>query len=390
MNIRDQKGMTLVELLITMAIFVLVIAAVSNIFLGLLTQFKQQSKIAETNIEGMVGLQMLRSDIEQAGYGLPFDINGADYDEAVNDTNTTGQDETAFNDAGATDAPPRPVLTGAATAGGNGLPNTYVSDVLVLKATNIAMNDTSKKWATISNTGPTNAAATWLNVNTGLPIVDENLDDGQDRVIVVRPTTGASQRILVNSGGNFFTTFPDPAAVPMGGFFPTAESYETYIVYGIKNPGSPVVNPRMPFNRADYYVRRPTATPMPTHCASQTGVLYKATVNHGDGRLSEFPLLDCVAAMKVVLARDTNGDGVTDSYITTWPVGTTAADIRSQLKEVRVYILLHEGQRDTTYESPATMTIADPDVGNLLVYNVPDRNYRWKIYAMVVKPYNLR
>jgi competence protein ComGC len=396
--LRRQTGLSLVELMITMVIFVLVIVAASNIFTGLLTQFKQQSKIAETSIEGMVGLQMLRSDIEQAGYGLPYDIGTADYSEAVNDGTTTGQDETAFNDAGATDAPPRAVLTGLANAGArNGLPTTYVSDVLVLKATNIAMNETARKWASVSNTGAANVMSTWTNVSTGLPLTSENLDIDDDRVTVVIPLQGANQRVLVNSGGNFYTTAPDPAAVPLGGFYPTANSYETYIIYGIKAPGNPVVNPGMPFNRADYYVRRP-ATGMPSHCAPLTGILYKATVNHGDGMLFEYPLLDCVAAMKIVLARDTNADGITDSWPKdgSWPVlsgagATPAADIRSQLKEVRVYVVTHEGQRDATFTFPtASLTVTDPDAGALLTYPLPDRNYRWKVYTMVLKPYNLR
>ncbi len=81
--IRREAGFTLIELLITMVIFILVIAAGSQIFTGLLTQFKQQSKIAETNIEGIVGLEILRQDIEHAGYGLPWVIpTGVTYSEA--------------------------------------------------------------------------------------------------------------------------------------------------------------------------------------------------------------------------------------------------------------------------------------------------------------------
>ena len=64
---KKEAGFTLIELLITMVVFVLVIAAGSQIFTGLLTQFKQQSKIAETNIEGTVGLEILKQDIGHAG-----------------------------------------------------------------------------------------------------------------------------------------------------------------------------------------------------------------------------------------------------------------------------------------------------------------------------------
>lgn len=401
--LRRQTGLTLVELMVTMIIFVLVIVAASNIFIGILGQYKQQSKIAETSIEGLVGLQMLRSDIEQAGYGLPYDIDTADYDEAVNDGATT-QDDASFNDAGATDAPPRAVLTGLVAAGGaSGLPN--VSDLLVLKATNIALNDTARKWASVSNTGPTNVITTWTNTVTGGPLTEENLSFAPaDRVTVLRPNAGTRQRILMNDAGAFYRTFPDPSGViPTDGFFPTVESYETYIMYGI-SPST--ANPRMPFNRADYYVRRPAT--MPTHCAPGTGILYKATINHAGGGHTEYPLLDCVAAVKIVLIADTDEDAVTPPAAIiagAWPVltgagATTAEDIRKQLKEVRVYILGHEGQRDASFTYSAQgldiplgvdhLGVRDPQAGLLLDYTVPDRNYRWKIYTMVLKPYNLR
>ncbi len=400
--LRKQTGLTLVELMVTMIIFVLVIVAASNIFIGILGQYKQQSKIAETSIEGLVGLQMLRSDIEQAGYGLPYDIGTANYLEAANDAATT-QDDTSFNDeAGATDAPPRAVLTGTVAAGGNGLPNTYISDVLVLKATNIVMNDTVKKWASVSNTGPNNVIATWTNTVTGGSLTEENLCynsvapcNGSDNVTVIRPAAGTLQRVLVNDAGAFYRTFLNPAgAIPTSGFFPTVESYETYIMYGLTPNGTV---PRMPFNRADFYVKRPAT--MPAHCAPQTGILYKAALNHADGLHTEYPLLDCVAAMKIVLMADTDTNPATAMVAGTagaWPVltgvnATSAADIRSQLKEVRIYVVTHEGQRDTSFTFPtANLTVTDPDAGLLLTYPLPDRNYRWKTYTMVLKPYNLR
>ncbi len=78
----SQKGFTLVELMVTMVIFLIVIVMAGNVFSILLGNFKQQSRMTESNIEGNVGLQMLRRDIEQAGYGLPWNLNGATYTEA--------------------------------------------------------------------------------------------------------------------------------------------------------------------------------------------------------------------------------------------------------------------------------------------------------------------
>ncbi|MBI1811030.1 MAG: prepilin-type N-terminal cleavage/methylation domain-containing protein [Nitrospirae bacterium] len=153
--IKKQDGFTLVELMITMVIFVLAIAAASNIFTAILTQFKQQSKIAETNIEGVVGFETLRYDVEQAGYGLPWDMNGATYAaEAVNDGMTV-QNETLYNDA--PNGIPRAVVSGD-NVGMNG------SDVLVIKATNASTAAAARRWTYVSNSGAANTFRTWAGV----------------------------------------------------------------------------------------------------------------------------------------------------------------------------------------------------------------------------------
>ncbi len=113
----------------------------------------------------------------------------------------------------------------------------------------------------------------------------------------------------------------------------------------------------MPFNRADYYVS--TSVTRPGRCAPGTGILMKAVVNQLDGGFSgsSLPLLDCVADMQVVTYLDTdlNGQAETPSTGLSVAAGPGAAQtIRDQLKEVRVYILAHEGQRDTSYTHTQT------------------------------------
>ncbi|MBI1811031.1 MAG: hypothetical protein HYR78_03715 [Nitrospirae bacterium] len=167
----------------------------------------------------------------------------------------------------------------------------------------------------------------------------------------------------------------------------------------------------MPFNRTDYYVRRPAGNAMPSQCAQNTGVLYKATVNHGDGNLTEFPLVDCVADFQVVFRLDmdedgtigtsANADGSTVSSSEGANVATVqatladAALLRQRLKEIRIYIIAHEGQLDATYTSASTITM--DDIGGIGAFKVFDfaalgisRNYRWKLYTLVVTPTNLR
>jgi len=115
--IKREKGFTLIELLIVMVIFTIAIAAIARLFITTVGQFKQQSKITETYIEGVIGLEQLRLDIGHAGYGLPWNLdldgngtNDAPYLEAVNNGSTT-QDETIYHDSTA-GVPPRAFVSG--------------------------------------------------------------------------------------------------------------------------------------------------------------------------------------------------------------------------------------------------------------------------------------
>lgn len=364
----SEAGFTLVELLITMVVFVLAIAAASQIFTGLLTQFKQQSKIAETNIEGAIGLEILRQDLEHAGYGLPWVYSGtlSSYTEA------TSAPASSYNDSAS--SPPKAILSGQNTGTNN-------SDYLVIKAVNIARNDPSRKSTRLISTSP--------YIRTWTP-ADEN-PAGTDRVIVIKGGAGASLRELVTSGGTFYTTYSNVTNTP---WRPT-DNTDNRIVYGINE--STASAPTMPFNRADYYIRSLAVNELP-RCAAGTGVFVKATVNHGGGT-NILPLLDCVADMQVIYRLDTNADGTiditTDDIIT---VPLTHQQIREQVKEVRVYILAHEGQRDSNFTfnnvtcGAACITVGEFGLGqNFALTAITDwQNYRWKIYTIVVKPENLR
>jgi hypothetical protein len=104
--------------------------------------------------------------------------------------------------------------------------------------------------------------------------------------------------------------------------------------------------------------------------------------------------------MQVIFGLDNDNDGdfepgvSTDNYsddIT----ALTAQQIRTQVQQVRVYILAHEGQRDPNYTYPSTTIDLGGDVGLGRIFNlataIPNfQNYRWKLYTLAVKPKNLR
>jgi prepilin-type N-terminal cleavage/methylation domain-containing protein len=361
-----QSGVTLLELLIVMGIFVIVIAGASQMFVSLLSVFKQQSKITVTNIEGILGLEMMRRDIENAGYGLPW-AGLTNYQEL---TNPVGElyNPAQFNDAPT--GPPRAVLSGNGT-GWQG------TDRLVVKAINVAMNSTSEHWNFLY-TSPA------VSTNIWTPAADNLL--ATDRIIVI--SQDADNRTLVPYGGGFSNTFSNVA-----GF--SASRSDPSIVYGV-DPNTPL---KMPFNRADYYVQPPaTASDLPAYCAAGTGILYKAVIAHNStGFLAPQQLLECVADMQVAFMYDVNGDGTFMQYyedisgIAMYPANT----IRNQVKEVRVYILAQEGQRDRNYTYPnPTPQVGETGIGRAFSFagaSITDwSHYRWKLYTLVVRPSNLQ
>ncbi len=389
--IKREAGFTLVELMITMVVFVFFIAAASQVFTGLLTQFKQQSKMAETNIEGIVGLEMLRQDIGHAGYGLPWNLNGASYLEIVAETLTPWIDRD-FND-GPPNNPARGTDPGdpasnppAGIRSGNGYALNG-SDVLIIKAINVARNDTCKKSTTLMALP---LFSDVYNPRQWTP-ASENLVS-TDKIIVL-----SSLRTLILNGSSFSTNFINVISSP----WPPTDPTDVRIVYGV----DPDTALRMPFNRADYYVRRPTT--MPNMCAPNTGTLYKATVNNstgsGGGQLTELPLLDCVADMQVIYALDNNENGDFVNGVGTPPDGysndistLTALQIRTRVKEVRVYVLVQEGQKDPNYTYPnSTINVGEFGLGsspfNLAtrIGNPEYKYYRWKAYTLIVEPNNL-
>jgi prepilin-type N-terminal cleavage/methylation domain-containing protein len=402
-----QKGFSLVELLVVLAVFIFVIAAATGILIPMIGQFKQQSKIAETNIEGIIGLELLRGDLEQAGFGLPWSFP----DDTINYTEAAGSPANKYNDSNSADKIPRAFVVGndvsdAGVVGG--------SDYLVIKATTVAKSDTAHKWTTIvaeSDGRP----RTWVSPDTS-----ENLL-GTDKVIVIKPKVGDTRlRELAMDGSTFFTTYSSSFPV---NFSPTKPT-EAYLIYGV----DPTTNLKMPFNRVDYYV---STARVPARCATGTGVLTKAVLTHRSGvdfpAQNVTPLLDCVADMQVIFGLDlgspgggtdpngiigtyTNSDGSTftggaaenevKSQTLVQETLKSAKELRNRLMEIRVYILAHEGQKDLAYTfnnfTCGANCVAVGDFGcgrdfNFSTSGITDwKSFRWKVYTLVVKPQNLR
>ncbi len=389
--IKDTSGFSIIELMVAMIVFLFAIAATSQVFVPMLTQFKQQSTISETQMESIVGLEVLRRDVESAGYGLPWvippDVTTGTYAEAAAATTAPIPAPSTYNDA---PNPPRAVLSGD-NAGLIG------TDYLVVKAMSVALNDTSVKWTHVIGQGG------GVSEVGKRPSPQDDLV-ANDRTIVMIPSRGgANERILVSNGVGVYTVqFSDP----FDNTYSPATEGDKYLVYGVADDTAATL--RMPFNRADYYIRDlARAAVMPKRCAANTGLLMKSVINHADGTRtgSSFPLLDCVADFQVTYFLDTDEDGDVD-----WPPsddisGMTAEDIRNQVMEIRVYIVSHEGRKDATNDfslggARTNLSTAEVFGSNSRTLNFADlkvlvgdpdyKYYRWKLYTLVVRTKNMR
>jgi prepilin-type N-terminal cleavage/methylation domain-containing protein len=365
---KRESGFTLIEMLIAIAILGIIMAMNSTILQEMMRGTRQQGAVAATQFETTLGLEILRTDLASAGFGLIDTVQtGIAYNEAV------GAPAQLFNDAPS--GIPRAIVHGNdVSAYATYLAN---SDYLVIKSPAVGMNDSSGKWSYITGS----SVHVWNDA--GLDMAD----NGQQRMIVVVPSTKPDKtaRLVLDSSNNYKVIYTQ-GAIDTDFQPPTGERYT---VYGVDN--SDIVRP---FNRADYYVRRSNDTG--ANCALNTGTFIKSVINQApSGGHTEQPLIDCVAAMQVLFRVDTNGDGIADGAPVNDISGYTARQIKENIKEIRVYLLAHEGAMDRgfRYSGSSIITLSDPNYPALgaqidlqALVGANWYRYRWKIYTVSVSP----
>jgi len=396
---RHTQGYTLVELVVVILIFSVVMTLISVSFARIVTSSAQIVKSAETDIGGLIGLELLRCDLELAGFGLPWSLpSGTTYSEAGSGNlvkgcqpNCPGTAPSNFNDAPGN--PPRAYLVGD-NAGFNG------SDYLVLKGTALGMSAVSRSWSYL------NYSSSSVVVKPSRTEVELTPGNG-DRVIVLRggaTASGEPTRELVTDGpGSGFSLVFN---LPLPAKFRPGSQEERFQVYGVAPADSNGLPLAFPFNRSDYYLSLPDSGPISSNCAPGTGILYKTTLNQ-NGTLTKYPILDCVLDLQVVFGLDTSGSGNVEYHASDLSAlgYTTAGDLRDHVREIRVYILAQQGRKDPGYLYPLTspktaIFLGDPSLDPALgrTWAEPDltatvgpewRNYHWKLYTIVVQPKNL-
>ena len=446
-----QRGMTLVELLISVTIVMVIIAAATTAYLKLLRTYRTQGRLAESYMANLTGLEMLRYDIEMAGFGLPESQGGSttlinsalgaiNYLEAAAVTPETTF--TAPTNPNAT--PPYDPSTSILNDAPTSVPRAFAhldnqsnagmgvarSDVLSIKSTSANINITSKKWSMITNAGANPIVKEW-GVTAPDAVMDFTVGPPADNVIVLdyngNPVVNGGQWCYAFNT-NYFTN-----ASPLG----TPGSY-VYYVYGLDNNPGPGAH-RMPFNRVDYYLDR-IKSDFPTTCDKNTFTLYRSVVDQQTGKLlNQAPLVDCVADFQVAFGIFPNGvptqpqaiqwqsNLLQQSWMTNYVAGRqmSAWQIQQYLRDVRIFIIYQDGLGNTGNSSDTSsqfrfsgaLNEGDQDIANGIdptdYSTVPngfnqwsstavtngalntytpagsDLQYRWKMLEMDVKPMNL-
>lgn len=427
----NNKGFTLVEMIVVTALFIVIIVITGDAFNTVLTQSSKLYKSEESNIEGIIGLEMFRHDLEQGGFGLPYSYDAV---TPISYMEAGYAPANLYNDASTPSKVPRAFVAGV-ILGAVADPNSYAgvsynvlanTDYLAIKATSVGANNASQKWTYLTYSSSGKPPKVWPG---------GNLKHLVDNIIMLRRTykdTGYDNQLVYATNKNpqdvYWQTYNSSGFVAA---YSPALPTDIFYLYGINSTN----DVGMPFNRVDYFVAKPSdTTRIPATCSSDAGILYRAGVNHKSttpgGTLDYMPILDCVADMQVVFGwslADTGGTVLVDALnstanntvlgsglVDTWSnangsqvsssvaatvsqVQTAMADpghVRTKLKVVKVYILAQNGRKDLSYTSPGSILIGDPGEATLtkpggFPVTAAMRNYRWKVYRLVIKPKNL-
>lgn len=381
--------MTLIELLVSLTIILIVTGAATAAYLKLLRGYKTQSKVSQSYMANLTGLEMLRYDIQMAGFGLPASLfAGTTYFEAVSDVFPTSYNPSNLNDS--TTAVPRPMVT-LDNTGRNG------SDILAVKSSVANINTASKKWSMITMVGVTPKVKAWGGATLDATADFNDNGGGNPDQFIVLDGDGA----LLPALGGPWTCFAFNGSTPATGYYsnatPIASGLDNEKVYFMHGLDTSTDTHRMPFNRVDYYLDRVPAQ-FPRACADSTYTLYRGVINQADGKqpaANATPLIDCVRDFQVAFGLDNNGDGYVDGWVPNI-TGKSAATIRTEVREVRVFILYHEGTGDTGKSPDFRSTVAinlggaGPPVLSSFTPAGKDVQYRWKVLEMAIKPMNLK
>ena len=354
---RIQRGMTLVELMIAMAVGVLLLLGVSLLFTQNRQSYRQNEELARIQENARFAIEELSRDLSMAGFFAEIVNGGAVVVHAALPANA--------NDCGAGGANWLYDFTGGLLDGA-----VRVADQV---------------------TGGADAAGEFSCIDAGLA-VRPNTD-----VIGIRRTSGVpSFWDSLPAGGtapNCDLTLPAGAAcqrpVPAQGVFVRENSTQVVIYHGtaaldagdVQLAAIPVPYEDWEYSPRVYYVRdvvQPDGDTVPTLCRQR---LNNALA--GVTQFAEECIVEGVEDLQIELGIDTTGDGAANAYVNDFTVNNLDRAV-----SLRLYLLMRAIDIDVGYTDERTYTLGNTAAGSYQVGPFNDRFHR-RVYTTTVAMRNL-
>lgn len=356
----SQDGVTLVELLVTVSIFSILMTGIFSAYFSQLKHSTREYEVAESDIELAISKRILEQDLQMAGYGLA-------------DAYPPGID-------------PKPVVF-TNDAG------TSSSDALILKGTALGQLDrVSQGWSFVDK--PNASYPTKPNLKDwGDP---REKIEADDRVILIEPS---SKALLTDAGGKWLFKYIEVSGVPdivnlSGTSFSTNEGTLVYGLYSSTKSANDTVTTVRPYYSVHYYLGA-TGDSLDS-CAPGTSSLLRAESVVNEAPTGGDPLLACVLNFQVALGLDTDVNGMVDNWdgdnSIVGATNFTRDNMNDQLKRIKVYMLVQDGDRDSSYTYPlSTIRIGEgTDIGRDVTLTAEQRKYRWRLVSLSIQPRNVR
>lgn len=339
---KSERGLSIVELVVTMLIVLLVLSGAYLTYTNLLQGFKQETISVETEIEKLVGMELLRLDLEHAGYGI-------------------GDNEPYF-----------PIEWYEDASIGN-YENYMKSKKLILRST---LNNTNKKtygWLLFK-------CSNSQSLKDSI-IIDARLDKSNNDVVLLD-----DKKNIASNSTDLKLTDPCPKEGILLGF-PVDRSIVNKSGFDCRHQICHAIEYRLsvsnylkdcnPNTKNLLREGRPILD-----CVADIRVQYWLDTDQ-DGKIdkSSFAPIerdnDQLNKLKNNDFSDLDGDGK-----------ITSSEIRKQLKLISIYLLMQDGKKDPAFVFDAPSGYVETQ-DNVKLRLPPDfQHYKWKVIKITVKPIN--
>ena len=321
----NNKGFTIIEILVTLILVALLLSAAYFTYTKIFGSYKEESESVEQQLEKVVGLELLRLDLEHIGYGVAYDAT----DKIIDWDNT--------------------------------------QHILTIRSTLNNTNQSTFGWILCSDGSL---------VADERKILDKNTNTKNNNIVLIDATTGLYNSVTTSSICNSPSCLCPAVGVYLG--FPISfNQVNSQITATACQVGST--------NTCNTIIYRKTNTNLPAHCNPNTFDLVRA-VNGGSGNPLLHCVVDFVVTFDLDTNNDGTADSFGQNQPATDTNGNGQIDngeIRAQLKRINFYAVTQEGGLNADYVYPSSSINIDG-----ITFNLPAnyQHYRWKVIKISVRP----